>query len=284
MNLFKSGLTSPKVIVDAYNASIRDTIIRYGVPKDIVQGVFNIKDNYYKKIDEDNLSDASCEWLANFEASCDAVNKTSGIPRPLDEMYEYASHIRNYRRMKNGTKSNFVPMKDKYTEIVRNHFDDSVSKNFQRASSDRVFTVKVADSRYEQGYTFIDSDSGYHNKHVINLSLTWDKNVYQQDLDIIPNGKRNVMTLTLTPDPYKHLESEGIDCFRGNFIDIRFRHKGRGQYGYEFVPEYLPNKILLVKETSDGKMFGIGDSIHKAKSLLERRQNAKVMKSMLESV
>ena len=69
MNLFKSGLTSPKVIVDAYNDSIRDTIHRYGIPKDIVQGVFNIKDNYYKKIDEDNLSDASCEWLANFEAS-----------------------------------------------------------------------------------------------------------------------------------------------------------------------------------------------------------------------
>jgi len=280
MNLFKTGLASPNRIIDAYNDTIRDTVYRYGIPKDIVKAVFNIKDNYYKQIDKDHLSDESCEWLANFESSCDAVYNTSGIPKPLDDMYGYASHIRQYRKTKTNKKGGFTPMKDKYSDIVLRHFSDTLDKNFTRASSDRVFRIMVGSNDYDKGYTAPSENNHYH---IVNLSLTWSKNIYRQDLAIIPNGKRNVLTLTLTPDPYKHLESEGIDCFRGNFIDVRFKHRGVGQYGYESVPEYLKDQVLLVKETSDGKMFGIGNSIHKARSLLERRQNAKVMKSMLES-
>ena len=286
MNLFKTGLASPNRIIDAYNDTIRDTVYRYGIPKDVVKEVFNIKDSYYKQIDKDKLSDESCEWLANFDKSCDAVYNTSGIPKPLDDMWGYASHIRYYRKTQNGTKSRFISMKDRYSGIVQSNFQDTISRNFSRASTERVFRVKVADSNYAKGYTAPNEDENINRErhyHVVNLSLTWSKNVYQHDLDVIPNGKRNVLTLTLTPDPYRHLESEGIKCFRGNFLDVRFKHRGTGQYGYEFVPDYLPNQILLVKETSDGKMFGVGDSIHKAKSLLERRQNAKVMKSMLES-
>ena len=233
-------------------------------------------------MDKDNLSDESCEWLANFEKSCDSVYNTSGIPKPLDDMWGYASHIRHYRKTKTSTKGGFRSMKDKYSDIVLRNFSDTIDRNFSRASTDRVFSVKVADTGYAKGYTAPNEEMSRHY-HVVNLSLTWSKNVYQHDLDVIPNGKRNVLTLTLTPDPYRHLEREGIQCFRGDFLDVRFKHRGTGQYGYEFVPEYLPNQILLVKETSDGKMFGVGESIHKAKSLLERRQNAKVMKSMLES-
>ena len=172
-------------------------------------------------------------------------------------------------------------MKDKYSDIVLRHFSNILDTNFSRASSDRVFRIMVGDNDYDKGYTAPNDDRNY--SHIVNLSLTWSKNIYRQDLAVIPNGKRNILTLTLTPDPYRHLESEGIQCFRGNFLDVRFKHRGRGQYGYEFVPEYLKNQVLLVKETSDGKMFGVGNSIHKARSLLERRQNAKVMKSMLES-
>lgn len=281
MNLFKSGLASPNRIIDAYNDTIRNIVHTFDIPKDVVKEVFNIKDNYYKQMNKDNLSDESCEWLANFEASCDAVYNTSGIPKPLDDMYGYASHIRQYRKTKTNKKGGFTPMKDKYSDIVLRHFSNILDTNFSRASSDRVFRIMVGDNDYDKGYTAPNDDRNY--SHIVNLSLTWSKNVYAHGLDVIPNGKRNVLTLTLTPDPYRHLESEGIQCFRGNFLDVRFKHRGRGQYGYEFVPEYLKNQVLLVKETSDGKMFGVGNSIHKARSLLERRQNAKVMKSMLES-
>ena len=281
MNLFKSGLASPNRIIDAYNDTIRSIVQTYDVPKDVVKEVFNIRDSYYKQIDKDNLSDESCEWLANFDASCEAVYHTSGIPKPLDDMYGYANHIRQYRKTKTNKKGGFTSMKDKYSDIVLRNFADTLDKNFTRASSDRVFRIIVGGNDCDKGYTAPSENNHYH---VVNLSLTWSKNIYRQDLAVIPNGKRNVLTLTLTPDPYKHLESEGIHCFRGNFLDVRFKHRGRGQYGYEFVPEYLKNQVLLVKETSDGKMFGVGNSIHKARSLLERRQNAKVMKSMLESV
>jgi len=281
MNLFKTGLASPNKIVDAYNETIRNIVHMYGIPKDIVKEVFNIKDSYYKKVDKDNLSDESCEWLANFDRSCGAVdNSSSGLPTPLNDIWGYASHIRHYRKVKTSTKGGFTSMKDKYSDIVLRNFSDTIDRNFSRASSDRVFRIMVGDNDYDKGYTAPSENNHYH---IVNLSLTWSKNIFNNDLDVIPNGKRNVLTLTLTPDPYRHLESEGIQCFRGNFLDVRFKHRGTGQYGYEFVPEYLPNQILLVKETSDGKMFGVGDSIHKAKSLLERRQNAKVMKSMLES-
>lgn len=288
MNLFKSGLASPNRIIDAYNDTIRNIVRTYDIPKDIVKEVFNIKDSYYKQMDKGNLSDESDEWLANFEASCDAVYNTSGIPKPLDDMYGYASHIRQYRKTKTNKKGGFTSMKDKYSDIVLRNFADTLDKNFSRASSDRVFRIMVGSNDYDKGYTAPDNEgstqyaSGSYS-HIVNLSLTWSKNVFDNDLDVIPNGKRNVLTLTLTPDPYRHLESEGIQCFRGNFLDVRFKHRGRGQYGYEFVPEYLKDQVLLVKETSDGKMFGVGKSIHKARSLLERRQNAKVMKSMLES-
>ena len=281
MNLFKSGLASPNRIIDAYNDTIRNIVHTFDIPKDVVKEVFNIRDSYYKQIDKDNLSDESCEWLANFDASCEAVYHTSGIPKPLDDMYGYANHIRQYRKTKTNKKGGFTSMKDKYSDIVLRNFADTLDKNFTRASSDRVFRIMVGDNDYDKGYTAPNDDRNY--SHIVNLSLTWSKNVYAHGLDVIPNGKRNVLTLTLTPDPYRHLESEGIKCFRGNFLDVRFKHRGRGQYGYEFVPEYLKNQVLLVKETSDGKMFGVGNSIHKAKSLLERRQNAKVMKSMLES-
>ena len=280
MNLFKSGLASPNRIIDAYNDTIRSIVQTYDVPKDVVKEVFNIRDSYYKQIDKDNLSDESCEWLANFDASCEAVYHTSGIPKPLDDMYGYANHIRQYRKTKTNKKGGFTSMKDKYSDIVLRNFADTLDKNFSRASSDRVFRIIVGGSDCDKGYT---APSEYNHYHIVNLSLTWSKNIYAYDLAVIPNGKRNVLTLTLTPDPYKHLESEGIHCFRGNFLDVRFKHRGRGQYGYEFVPEYLKDQVLLVKETSDGKMFGVGKSIHKARSLLERRQNAKVMKSMLES-
>ena len=286
MNLFKTGLASPNRIIDAYNDTIRNIVQTFDIPKDVVKEVFSIQDSYYKKMDKDNLSDESCEWLANFEKSCDSVYNTSGIPKPLDDMWGYVSHIRQYRKTQNGTKGRFISMKDKYSDIVLRNFSDTIDRNFSRASTDRVFRVKVADTEYAKGYTAPNEDENINRErhyHVVNLSLTWSKNVYDHDLDVIPNGKRNVLTLTLTPDPYRHLESEGIHCFRGDFLDVRFKHRGTGNYGYEFVPEYLPNQILLVKETSDGKMFGVGDSIHKAKSLLERRQNAKVMKSMLES-
>jgi len=282
MNLFKTGLASPNRIIDAYNDTIRSIVQTFDIPKDVVKGVFSIQDSYYRKMDKDNLSDESCEWLANFEKSCDSVYNTSGIPKPLDDMWGYASHIRHYRKTKTSTKGGFRSMKDKYSDIVLRNFSDTIDRNFSRASTDRVFSVKVADTGYAKGYTAPNEEMSRHY-HVVNLSLTWSKNVYDNDLDVIPNGKRNVLTLTLTPDPYRHLEREGIQCFRGDFLDVRFKHRGTGQYGYEFVPEYLPNQILLVKETSDGKMFGVGESIHKAKSLLERRQNAKVMKSMLES-
>ena len=282
MNLFKTGLASPNRIIDAYNDTIRSIVQTFDIPKDVVKGVFSIQDSYYRKMDKDNLSDESCEWLANFEKSCDSVYNTSGIPKPLDDMWGYASHIRHYRKVKTSTKGGFTSMKDKYSDIVLRNFSDTIDRNFSRASTDRVFSVKVADTGYAKGYTAPNEEMSRHY-HVVNLSLTWSKNVYDNDLDVIPNGKRNVLTLTLTPDPYRHLEREGIQCFRGDFLDVRFKHRGTGQYGYEFVPEYLPNQILLVKETSDGKMFGVGESIHKAKSLLERRQNAKVMKSMLES-
>lgn len=281
MNLFKSGLASPNKIIDAYNDTIRNIVHTFDIPKDVVKEVFNIRDSYYKQIDKDNLSDESCEWLANFDASCESVYHTSGIPKPLDDMYGYANHIRQYRKTKTNKKGGFTSMKDKYSDIVLRNFADTLDKNFTRASSDRVFRIMVGDNDYDKGYTAPNDDRNY--SHIVNLSLTWSKNVYAHGLDVIPNGKRNVLTLTLTPDPYRHLESEGIQCFRGNFLDVRFKHRGRGQYGYEFVPEYLKNQVLLVKETSDGKMFGVGNSIHKAKSLLERRQNAKVMKSMLES-
>jgi len=287
MNLFKTGLASPNRIIDAYNETIRNIVQTYCIPKDVVKEVFSIKDSYYKKMDKDNLSDDSCEWLANFERSCVEVdNSSSGLPTPLNDMWGYASHIRHYRKTKTSTKGGFRSMKDKYSDIVLRNFSDTIDRNFSRASTDRVFRVKVADTGYAKGYTAPNEDENINRErhyHVVNLSLTWSKNVYDHDLDVIPNGKRNVLTLTLTPDPYRHLESEGIHCFRGNFLDVRFKHRGTGNYGYEFVPEYLPNQILLVKETSDGKMFGVGESIHKAKSLLERRQNAKVMKSMLES-
>ena len=281
MNLFKSGLASPNRIIDAYNDTIRSIVKTYDVPKDVVKEVFNIRDSYYKQIDKDNLSDESCEWLANFDASCEAVYHTSGIPKPLDDMYGYANHIRQYRKTKTNKKGGFTSMKDKYSDVVLRNFADTLDKNFSRASSDRVFRIKVGDNDYDKGYTAPSENNHYH---IVNLSLTWSKNIYAYDLAVIPNGKRNVLTLTITPDPYRHLESEGIQCFRGNFLDVRFKHRGRGQYGYEFVPEYLKDQVLLVKETSDGKMFGVGKSIHKARSLLERRQNAKVMKSMLESV
>ena len=280
MNLFKSGLASPNRIIDAYNDTIRNIVHTFDIPKDVVKEVFNIRDSYYKQIDKDNLSDESCEWLANFDASCESVYHTSGIPKPLDDMYGYANHIRQYRKTKTNKKGGFTSMKDKYSDIVLRNFADTLDKNFSRASSDRVFRIMVGDNDYDKGYTAPSENNHYH---IVNLSLTWSKNIYAYDLDVIPNGKRNVLTLTLTPDPYRHLESEGIQCFRGNFLDVRFKHRGRGQYGYEFVPEYLKNQVLLVKETSDGKMFGVGNSIHKARSLLERRQNAKVMKSMLES-
>ena len=281
MNLFKTGLASPNRIIDAYNDTIMNIVHTFDIPKDVVKEVFNIRDSYYKQIDKDNLSDESCEWLANFDASCEAVYHTSGIPKPLDDMYGYANHIRQYRKTKTNKKGGFTSMKDKYSDIVLRNFADTLDKNFSRASSDRVFRIKVGDNDYDKGYTAPNDDRNY--SHIVNLSLTWSKNVYAHGLDVIPNGKRNVLTLTITPDPYRHLESEGIQCFRGNFLDVRFKHRGRGQYGYEFVPEYLKDQVLLVKETSDGKMFGVGNSLHKARSLLERRQNAKVMKSMLES-
>ena len=189
MNLFKTGLASPNKIIDAYNDTIRNIVRTYDIPKDIVKEVFNIKDSYYKQMDKGNLSDESDEWLANFEASCDAVYNTSGIPKPLDDMYGYASHIRQYRKTKTNKKGGFTSMKDKYSDIVLRNFADTLDKNFTRASSDRVFRIMVGDNDYDRGYTAPSENNHYH---IVNLSLTWSKNVYAHNLDVIPNGKRNV--------------------------------------------------------------------------------------------
>jgi len=147
MNLFKTGLASPNKIVDAYNETIRNIVHMYGIPKDIVKEVFNIKDSYYKKVDKDNLSDESCEWLANFDRSCGAVdNSSSGLPTPLNDIWGYASHIRHYRKVKTSTKGGFTSMKDKYSDIVLRNFSDTIDRNFSRASSDRVFRIMVGDN------------------------------------------------------------------------------------------------------------------------------------------
>ena len=173
MNLFKTGLASPNRIIDAYNDTIRSIVKTYDVPKDVVKDVFNIRDSYYKQIDKDNLSDESCEWLANFDASCEAVYHTSGIPKPLDDMYGYANHIRQYRKTKTNKKGGFTSMKDKYSDIVLRNFADTLDKNFTRASSDRVFRIMVGDNDYDKGYTAPNDDRNY--SHIVNLSLTWSK-------------------------------------------------------------------------------------------------------------
>ena len=72
-----------------------------------------------------------------------------------------------------------------------------------------------------------------------------------------------------------------ISCFRGTLLDPAYKKRDK-EYGYAFSPELLSDQVVLVKQDIAGNYtFGVGHNVHKAESLLSRRTNAKVMKSIL---
>ena len=282
-NLFKHGLVHPHKVKELYNQSIKDTINTLGVPKNIIKQVFKIQESYYCRLEEKTLSDEDKLWYSNLVESCNGLEGNGrDLPLPLKNMWTSGSAIKQFRRHRNSSRSKEGLIQSTKNAVISN-VNSILSAEFPRTSGERCLEVLVGSKSYPKGFIRPEDETGFQPSYKANFGLAWVKKVYDKGLATIQSGKRKVLTILLEHDPYQYLTEDGIDCYKGSFLDIRFKHRGSGEYGYKMTPESLEDYCLLIKETDNGKVYGIGQSISKAMSLLERRQNAKVMKSLMEN-
>ena len=269
-----------ETLVNKLNKEIDFLCTLHKVPIEVRKHITNTKKDHYGraelKLHSPNKSVE--EWLQNFRDSC---NGSIGINimDSLERIVTLCEFIRSVRENFSKAEKK-LSVYEKAKEDAKSRFENLFARFFPRASGELKAEVCTDKHGFACSLT-ATRESSYYNQHKITIPITWHKKIADNNLHYIPSGRRTYFTINLVKEDNKYLKEKNISCFRGTLLDPAYKKRDK-EYGYAFSPELLSDQVVLIKQDIAGNYtFGVGHNVHKAESLLSRRTNAKVMKSIL---
>mgnify|MGYP003133473481 CR=1 FL=1 len=269
-----------KTLIDKYNQEIDFLCSLHKIPKDVRKHLANHNKNSWGNCDVQLHSKIQSvkDWLDDFSKKASGKTPSNSIDS-LDRIKNLCLYVKGIRADYQKEVAE-VSVYEKAMNESKSRFDNLFARFFPRASSELKAEVCTDKQGFACSLT-ATRESSYYNNHKITIPITWHKKIADNNLHYIPSGRRTYFTINLVKEDNKYLKEKNISCFRGTLLDPAYKKRDK-EYGYAFSPELLTDQVVLIKQDIAGNYtFGVGHNVHKAESLLSRRTNAKVMKSIL---
>jgi|TARA_X000001382_G_scaffold46179_1_gene31179 hypothetical protein len=281
MTLFKNVLPSTKM-VELYNEDIKRLASLYGMGSDIIRLLAKQCTHRYFYEISNNADEGTDEFLY-FQNFAKSVGGNIAHALPLLSVAKLMRAIRKIRKESRGDIYNPVKGKD-YLEatfsnslqkrILENQvsFSNSLAMNFPKAHG--TIHIKIREPKGYKGDVFERSG------HVISAPYNWKWTVENEGIAVVQSGKRLMFTLKAEYIPKEKLLKDGIKSYKVTLLDPVWSKDRRKSY-YDFEPKINQDWWILKKETMDEDLIGVGEDVHSARSLIERRYTSRATKTLL---